>query len=46
MVEFLLEGINKILPSGLCPKCCRLISIMALPITFPPIFGIGKGLKE
>jgi hypothetical protein len=45
-VEFLLEGINKGHPSGSCPKCHRLIFIMSLPVTFPPIFDMGKGFKE
>jgi hypothetical protein len=46
MVEFILEGINKILPTGFCTKCGRFISIVSLSVTFPPIFDMGKGLKE
>jgi hypothetical protein len=46
MVEFLLEDITKSCPNGLYPKCCRLISVMALLLTFPPTFDMGKGLKS
>jgi hypothetical protein len=45
-VEFLLEGMNKIHQSGLYPKFCRLIYVVALLKHFPPISNMGKGLKE
>jgi hypothetical protein len=44
--EFLLEGINKIHLSDVCPKFFRLIPIMLHLVSVPPIFGMGKGLKE
>jgi hypothetical protein len=46
MVVFLLEGINKICPSGFWPKNCRLILGMLLTESLPPISDMGKGLKE
>jgi hypothetical protein len=45
-VEFLLEGIKKIHPSEFYPKCCRLIYDMSILVIVPPIFDMGKGLKE
>jgi hypothetical protein len=45
-VELLLEGINKGHPSGSCPEFHRLIFIMSLLVTFPPIFDMGEGFKE
>jgi hypothetical protein len=45
-VVFLLEGIKKICPSGLLSKNCRLILGMLLTVSLPPIFDMGKGLKE
>jgi hypothetical protein len=45
-VVFLLEGITKGCPSGVYPKYCRLIFIMSLLVTFPPIFDMGNGFEE
>jgi hypothetical protein len=46
MVVLLLEGINKIRPSGLWGKNCRLISDMFLTVSFPPISDMGKSFNE
>jgi hypothetical protein len=46
MVILFLEGINKSHPSGSCKNNCRLILDILLTITFPPIYDMGKGLKE
>jgi hypothetical protein len=45
-VEILLEGIHKGYPGGFSPKWHRFIHRVPLPITFPPIFDMGKGFKE
>jgi hypothetical protein len=41
-----LEGINKIHPSGSWPKNYKLILGMFLTVSLPPIYDMGKGLKE
>jgi hypothetical protein len=46
MVEILLEGIQKDCLGGLSPEWCRFICGVPLPVTFPPIFDMGKGFKE
>jgi hypothetical protein len=46
MVVLLLEGIDKIQPSGFGPKNCRLISDILLTLRFPPISNMRKGFKE
>jgi len=45
-LELLLEGINKGHTTSSCPKFHRLIFVMALQVTFPPIFDMGEGFKE
>jgi hypothetical protein len=45
-VVFLLEGINKIFPSGSWPKNHKIILNMFLTISLPPISDMGKGFKE
>jgi len=45
-VEFLLEDIKKSYPSGSYSKCCKLISDISLLEIAPPMFDMGKGLKE
>jgi len=46
MVELLLEGINKGQPSGSYLEFHRLVFVMSLPVTFPPIFDMVVGFKE
>jgi hypothetical protein len=45
-VDILLEGINKGHPSGFFPEFHRLIHVLSLPVTFPPISNMGKGFKD
>jgi hypothetical protein len=45
-VEILLEGINKGRPSGSSPKFHRIVFVMSLLVTFPPIFDKGERLRR
>ena len=45
-VILFLERIKKIFPSGYWPKNYRFVISMSLTLILPPIFDMGKGLKE
>ena len=46
VVEFLLDDIDKSLPSGLCPKYFVFIPYMPLIVPNPPKFDMENGFKE
>jgi hypothetical protein len=45
-VIFLLDRIHKKIPSGLGPKYSKLLYGIFLVVSFPPMFDMGKILKE
>jgi hypothetical protein len=45
-VIFLLDRIHKNIPSGLNQKYSRLLCVIFLPVSFPPMFDMGESLKE
>jgi hypothetical protein len=41
-----LDRIHKKIPSGLGPKYSRFLCGTLIPVSFPPMFDMGKSLKE
>jgi hypothetical protein len=45
-VILFLEFIHKQIPSGIDPKYSRFLYGIFIPISFPPMFEMGEGLKD